>query len=73
MNIRLAPPVYETLQGLAASRGTSMNKAIEEAIAVFDAAQRKERLRSAFARLAEAEHEVDFAFDAQAEVALAQE
>lgn len=48
-----------------------MNRAVEESIESMAAAQRKERLRTAFARLAEADHDVEFAFEAQAEVVLA--
>lgn len=73
MNVRLSPHAYEALKGLAAARGTSLNRAIEESIESMAAAQRKERLRTAFARLAEAEHDVEFAFDAQAEVVLGRE
>lgn len=73
MNLRLSPRAYEALRGIADARGVSLNRAVEESIEAMAAAQRKERLRTAFARLAKAEHEVGFAFAAQSEIALAQE
>ena len=50
-----------------------MNKAIEDSIEAMATAQRKARLRTAFAALAGADHDVEFAQEAQAEVALASE
>ena len=73
MSLRLSPHAYEALRGIADARGVSLNRAVEESIEAMAAAQRKDRLRTAFARLAEAEHGVDFALSAQSEVALAQE
>ena len=73
MNLRLTSRAYEALRGLADARGTSLNKAVEDSIEAMAAAQRKERLRTAFARLADAEHDVDFALAAQSEVVLAQD
>ena len=73
MSLRLSSRAYEALRGIADARGVSLNRAVEESIEAMAAAQRKERLRAAFARLAQAEHDVDFAFPSQSEVALAQE
>jgi hypothetical protein len=61
------------LQTIAESRGTSLNQAVEDSIAAMGEALRKEKLRAAFARLASAEHDVEFALKAQSEVALAGE
>lgn len=73
MSVRLSQRAYDALRGLAAERSTSLNKTIEESIEAMAAVQRKERLRTAFSRLAEAEHSVEYAQEAQSEVVLASE
>jgi hypothetical protein len=72
MSIRLSQESYEALQEVATSRGTRLNKAVEDSIEVMAATVRRERLRVAFSNLAEAEHSADFAFEAQSEVVLDQ-
>lgn len=71
LNLRLTADVYEALKAVAQERGTSMNKVVEESILVTAAAARKARLRRAFAKIAEEDTDVEFAFEAQREVVLA--
>ncbi len=76
LNIRLGEQAYEALRLLANIRGVSMNRVVEEQILASAEAERQTRLKQAFAKIAalpEAEQSVEFAFDAQREVVLAQE
>lgn len=72
LTIRLPLSVYEAAADLAKSRRQSLNKLVQDGLKSIEAQEREARLFDDFTIIAESgreDNEVDFSFEAQAEVA----
>ena len=70
VSIRIPVELYAHLKRIAVSKRISFNKLTEQALRRTVQAQRDEEIRRSFAQIAQEKPKVDFAFEAQAEVAL---
>lgn len=73
LTIRIPQPLFDSLQRAAKRRGKSMNKIVEDALSDLEARERLERLQDGLRKLGARGTEVEFAIDAQSEVALRDE
>lgn len=76
LHVELDRDLAEAVESTAAQSGRTIDNLVESALREYGKKERRARLRNAFVQIAAApaeENDVDFAFAAQSEVALAQD